>query len=93
MDGKIREFVAKLVDVYNFSIFVCKKQMVMRTNIDIDDQLLSQVMAFSGAKTKKEAINEALKYYLYRVALKKLEEMRGPGAWEGNLDEMRTVER
>jgi Arc/MetJ family transcription regulator len=79
--------------VYSFSIFGCKNKEIMRTNIEIDDRLLSQVMEFSGAKTKKEAIDEALKYYLYRIALQKLEEMRGPGAWEGNLDEMRTVER
>ncbi|TAE36831.1 MAG: type II toxin-antitoxin system VapB family antitoxin [Runella slithyformis] len=65
----------------------------MRTNVEIDDELLSQVMAFSGTKTKKEAINEALKYYLYRIALQKLDEIRGPGAWEGNLEEMRTVVR
>ncbi|MCA0231957.1 MAG: type II toxin-antitoxin system VapB family antitoxin [Bacteroidetes bacterium] len=65
----------------------------MRTNIEIDDKLLSQVMEFSGAKTKKEAINEALKFYLYRMALQKLEELRGPGSWEGNLEEMRTVVR
>ena len=65
----------------------------MRTNIEIDDELLAKVMALSGAKTKKEAIDEALKHFLYRIALRKLEEIRGPGAWEGNLDEMRTVER
>lgn len=65
----------------------------MRTNVEIDDELLAKVMALSGAKTKKEAIDEALKHLLYRMALRKLEEIRGPGAWEGNLDEMRTVER
>lgn len=56
----------------------------MRTNAEIDDQLLSQVIACSGAKTKKEAINEALKFYLYRMALQKLDELREPSSWEEN---------
>ncbi len=65
----------------------------MRTNIDIDDKLLAKAMEMSGVKTKKEAVNQALKEWIYRNALKKLEVLRGPGCWEGNLDEMRTVER
>jgi Arc/MetJ family transcription regulator len=65
----------------------------MRTNIDIDDKLLAKAMVLSGARTKKEAINEALKSWIYQIRLLQLEELRGPGAWEGNLDAMRTVER
>ena len=61
----------------------------MRTNIDIDDNLLAQAMEMSGAKTKKEAVNLALKDWVYVMALKKVEEFRGPGVWVGSLDEMR----
>jgi Arc/MetJ family transcription regulator len=34
-----------------------------KTLVDIDDDLLAEVMAQTGARTKKQAINEALEYY------------------------------
>lgn len=34
-----------------------------KTLVDVDDDLLADVMAKSGAKTKKQAINEALSFY------------------------------
>lgn len=46
----------------------------MRTTIDINDDLLSEVMEKSKAKTKKNAIVIALKDYLL---LKKREELKG----------------
>jgi Arc/MetJ family transcription regulator len=33
------------------------------TQIDIDDDALERTMAMSGAKTKKEAVNLALRFY------------------------------
>jgi Arc/MetJ family transcription regulator len=33
----------------------------MRTNIEIDDELLAQAFSVSRSRTKKELINEALK--------------------------------
>ncbi|MFZ2447745.1 MAG: type II toxin-antitoxin system VapB family antitoxin [Syntrophobacteraceae bacterium] len=36
----------------------------MRTNIDLDDELVREALKFSGAKTKKEVINLALKEFL-----------------------------
>jgi len=74
-------------------VFLCVKGRIMRTNIEINDDLLAQVIELSGAKTKREAIELALKNWVHTLLLQKLEEIRGPGAWEGNLDEMRTVER
>ena len=61
----------------------------MRTNIDIDDQVLGQFMKLSGARTKKGAVNDALRQALRKArarrALKKLE---GIG-WDGDLEAMR----
>jgi predicted nucleotidyltransferase len=34
-----------------------------KTLVDIDDDLLATVMAKTGARTKKQAINEALSFY------------------------------
>ena len=33
------------------------------TRIDIDDEVLGRAMALSGAKTKKDAVNLALRFY------------------------------
>lgn len=62
---------------------------MMRTNIDIDDDLMAQTLKTSGQSTKKGAVEEAMRFYV-RVKRQKLalERMRGIG-WEGNLDEMR----
>ncbi|MBN9036115.1 MAG: type II toxin-antitoxin system VapB family antitoxin [Rhizobiales bacterium] len=61
----------------------------MRTNIDIDDELLAEAMEITGHKTKKAAVEEALRRVIEthrrREAIKNLE---GIG-WEGDLDAMR----
>jgi Arc/MetJ family transcription regulator len=36
------------------------------TQIDVDDDALERAMALSGVKTKKEAVNLALKFYADR---------------------------
>ena len=33
------------------------------TRVDIDDDVLERAMALSGAKTKKDAVNLALRFY------------------------------
>jgi Arc/MetJ family transcription regulator len=61
----------------------------MRTNIEIDNALISQAMALSPRTTKKAVVEEALilvvKLYRQKQALRKL---RGIG-WEGDLSAMR----
>jgi Arc/MetJ family transcription regulator len=61
----------------------------MRTNIDIDDELLTKAMKATGAATKKATVEEALRRVVKNhEARKAIAELRGIG-WEGNLDEMR----
>lgn len=61
----------------------------MRTNIDIDDELLKEAMAATGQSTKRATVEEALrrvvKLHRQEQALKSL---KGIG-WEGDLDAMR----
>jgi Arc/MetJ family transcription regulator len=62
----------------------------MRTNIDIDDELLEDAMALSALKTKKAVVEEALKaIVLERRRRNALKSLWGVG-WEGNLEQMRT---
>ncbi|QOI96347.1 MAG: type II toxin-antitoxin system VapB family antitoxin [Flammeovirgaceae bacterium] len=39
------------------------KQKMVRINVDIDDELMETGMRMSGAKTKKDLVNTALRYY------------------------------
>jgi Arc/MetJ family transcription regulator len=61
----------------------------MRTNIDIDDELLKEAMEATGLSTKKATVEEALRRLLKEAELRQvIKDMRGLG-WEGDLDEMR----
>jgi Arc/MetJ family transcription regulator len=61
----------------------------MRTNIDIDDELITEAIRATGAKTKKAVVEEGLRL-LVRLAEQKraVEDMTGLG-WEGDLDASR----
>lgn len=66
---------------------------VIRTNIDIDDKLIAEAMALTGAKTKKQAVEEALRDQVRcRKAANALLQLRGKIEWEGDLDAMRRSE-
>ena len=61
----------------------------MRTNIEIDDQLMQKAMKLSNTKTKKETVEEALKALIQVEQQKKMLGLIGTVVWEGNLAEMR----
>ncbi len=58
-------------------------------NIEIDDKLLADAMAASGARTKQEAVELGLAA-LSRVHQQgKIRDFRGKLAWQDNLGRMR----
>jgi Arc/MetJ family transcription regulator len=61
----------------------------MRTNIDLDDELVKRGLKVSGLRTKKELVNMALREFLRRKDQKKILELRGKIRWRGDLDAMR----
>ena len=61
----------------------------MRTNIVIDDKLMTVALKTSGLKTKKEVVEEGLRLLVKVKNQIKLKQLRGKLKWEGNLDEMR----
>lgn len=63
----------------------------MRTNIDIDNDLLNEILKKTPLKTKKAAVNAALKEYVRKLKLKELADLRGNVNWEGDLDSMRSI--
>jgi Arc/MetJ family transcription regulator len=65
---------------------------ISRTNIDIDDTLIAGVMRQYGLRTKKDAVNFALrKLYVEPMTIEQALAMRGTG-WDGDLDAMRDSE-
>lgn len=49
----------------------------MRTNIEMNDELVAEAMALSGAKTKKEVVELALKELIRRKKKKDLADLAG----------------
>jgi Arc/MetJ family transcription regulator len=62
----------------------------MRTNIEIDDELMNQAMRVSGTATKRETVQRALEL-LVRLAdqARLIRSARGKLHWEGDLAAMR----
>jgi len=61
----------------------------MRTNIVINDILIEQALKLGGYKTKKEAVEEALKLLVRLKQQESIKKFKGRLKWEGSLDEMR----
>lgn len=62
----------------------------MRTNIEIDDQLMADALHWSGARTKREVVEEALRMLVRRKKQADVRNYYGKLHWEGDLDAMRT---
>lgn len=61
----------------------------MRTNIDIDDELIAEAMQATGAATKKAVVEQGLRLLVRNRQLKQaINDMAGIG-WDGDLDKMR----
>lgn len=61
----------------------------MRTNVEIDDELMRQAMKASGKSTKKSVVEEALRLVVQLKRQEGILKLFGKVQWEGNLDEMR----
>jgi len=61
----------------------------MRTNIEMDDQLVKQFFFSSGAPTKKAVVEAGLRLLVQTHSQASIRKLRGKVKWEGNLDESR----
>ncbi|MEM8493455.1 MAG: type II toxin-antitoxin system VapB family antitoxin [Pseudomonadota bacterium] len=62
----------------------------MRTNIDIDDKLMSDVLEATGLRTKKDAVELGLKTLIRLNRQENIRKYKGKLQWTGDLDDMRT---
>jgi Arc/MetJ family transcription regulator len=61
----------------------------MRTNIEIDDELIQQAVRVSGLKTKRAVVEAGLRMLLRLKRQEDILRLVGKVHWEGNLDESR----
>ena len=61
----------------------------LRTNIEIDDELMDEALKLTGLPTKRAVVEEGLRLMVQvRKQARALKTLKGLG-WEGDLDEMR----
>ncbi len=63
--------------------------MRIRTNIVIDDELVSEVKALTSLKTRQAVVDLALQELLKQLRRGKLLDLRRKGLWMGNLSRSR----
>ncbi len=61
----------------------------MRTNIEIDDQLMETAMKRSGAKTKRATVEEALRLLIQIHGQTSIRRLKGKIRWDGDLSRSR----
>jgi Arc/MetJ family transcription regulator len=57
----------------------------MRTNIEIDDDLLAEARRVAGTSTKRETVEVALRELVARDRRAQILRLRGKVRWEGDL--------
>jgi Arc/MetJ family transcription regulator len=58
----------------------------MRTNIEIDDEVMREAQRLTGVRTKREAVDLALRELVARQRRLGILELRGRVHWEGDLE-------
>ncbi len=62
-----------------------------RTNIEIDDALVEKARRLTGAKSKREAVDIALRRLVQKGSLyRSLRRLRGKAVWEGDVTAWRS---
>ena len=60
-----------------------------RTNLVLDEKLLEEATRVSGEKTYSATVMRALEDFVRRAKARQILDLRGSGAWEGDLGAMR----
>ena len=61
----------------------------MRTNIVIDNDLMTETLRVTGARTKREAVELGLRTLVRLGKQVEIRRLRGKVQWQGNLERMR----
>jgi Arc/MetJ family transcription regulator len=61
----------------------------MRTNIEVDDELMAEALCLTGLKTKRAIVEAGLRMLIRLKRQGDILQLAGKVQWEGNLDESR----
>jgi len=61
----------------------------MRTNIVIDEKLMSEALRLTGAPTKRRVVEDSLKLMIQLKRQERIRSARGKLKWRGDLEAMR----
>lgn len=61
----------------------------MRTNIEIDDELMAQALRMTGLRTKKAVVEEGLRLLIGLRGQASVADLYGKIPWEGDLEAWR----
>ena len=61
----------------------------MRTNIEIDDDLMREAMRATGERTKRAVVERGLRLLVETRGQSRIRRLRGKVTWRGDLDESR----
>jgi len=64
----------------------------MRTTINIKDEVIKQVIEYTGAKNMSQAVNEVLEAFVREKRRQKLFELKGKLKLEDNWQKLREME-
>lgn len=62
----------------------------MRTNIVIDDKLMTEALKVTGARSKREVVELGLRSLVQLKRQERIRGLRGKLRWTGDLEAMRT---
>ena len=86
LNRRLRRLAIRAWNVYNY----LQEYTSMRTNIVIDDKLMRDTLRATGLKTKREAVEEALRTLLRLRRQAGIRRLRGKLDWQGDLNAMRS---
>ncbi|AXC15167.1 hypothetical protein ACPOL_5923 [Acidisarcina polymorpha] len=64
----------------------------MRTNIELDDELVEKAMRSTGAPTKRAVVDAALRLLVETHAQTSIRKLRGKVQWDANLEESKPLD-
>lgn len=64
----------------------------MRTTVTMSDEVLTDLMRFSDAKTKTEAVNRAVEEWVRLRKIRELRSLRGRLSFDQGIEEIRRVD-
>lgn len=64
----------------------------MRTTVTMSDEVLTDLMRFSDAKTKTEAVNRAVEEWVRLRKIRELRSLRGRLTFDQGIEEIRRVD-